>query len=69
MDLCRRYIPIDFEMELCPSVIITDGNNLSVISLVFSDFLLVMKGKTKNNIKARMNIALFCNRKNMGVGF
>jgi len=24
-----------------------------------------MKGKTKDNIKARMNVALFCHRKNM----
>jgi len=24
-----------------------------------------VKGKTKNNIKARLDVALFCNRKNM----
>jgi len=28
-----------------------------------------MKGKAKDNIKARMNIVLFCNCKNMRVGF
>jgi len=28
-----------------------------------------VKGKTKDNIKARLNLALFCNRKKYGVGF
>jgi hypothetical protein len=28
-----------------------------------------VKGKTKDNIKARMDIALFCNRKNMELVF
>jgi hypothetical protein len=28
-----------------------------------------VKGKTKNNIKARLDIALFCNRKNMELVF
>jgi len=39
--LCRRYIPTDFETELFPSVIITDGKIPSVIPLVFSGFLVV----------------------------
>jgi len=37
-----RYIPTDFETELFPSVIITDEKILSVISLVFSSFLVVL---------------------------
>jgi hypothetical protein len=41
MGLSRRYIPTDFEMELCPSVIITDGKIPLVIPLVFSGFLVV----------------------------
>jgi len=28
-----------------------------------------LKGKTKDNIKARLNIALFCNRKDMELVF
>jgi len=34
----RRYIPADFEMKLFPSIIITDGMFLSIISLIFSGF-------------------------------
>jgi len=31
-DLGRRYIPKDFETELCPSVIITDiGNSIGFL--------------------------------------
>ena len=41
--LGRRYIPTDFETELCPSVIITDGLFPSVIPLVFSSFLVVLR--------------------------
>jgi len=41
MDLGRRYIPTDFETELCPSVNITDGMFPSVIPLVLSGFLVV----------------------------
>ena len=37
----RRYIPTEFETELCPSVIFTDEKIPSVISLVFVDFLVV----------------------------
>jgi len=40
-DIGRRYIPIDFETKLCPSVIITDVKIPSVIPLVFFDFLVV----------------------------
>jgi len=40
-DLGRRYIPIDFETELFPSVIVTDRKILSVILLIFSGFLVV----------------------------
>jgi hypothetical protein len=45
--LCCRYIPTNFEMELFPSVIITDGKIPSVIPLVFSGFLVVYRGETK----------------------
>jgi hypothetical protein len=41
IDLCCRYIPTDFEMELFLSVIITDEKILSVIPLVFAGFLVV----------------------------
>jgi hypothetical protein len=41
MSLCRRYISTDFETELFPSVIITDGKIPLVILLVFSGFLVV----------------------------
>jgi hypothetical protein len=37
-------------------------NNVSVN--IFNT-VMNMKGKTKDNIKARMNVALFCHRKNM----
>jgi len=37
----RRQIPTIFEMELVPSLKITDGKYLSVILLVLSDFLVV----------------------------
>jgi hypothetical protein len=40
-DVGHRYIPTDFETELCPSVIIIDRNIPSVIPLVFSGFLVV----------------------------
>jgi len=40
-DVGHRYIPTDFEMELCPSVIITDRNIPLVILLVFFGFLVV----------------------------
>ena len=40
-DLGRRYILIDFETELFPSVIVTDRKILSVILLIFSGFLVV----------------------------
>jgi len=44
--ICRwygRYIPTELETELYPSVKITDEKILSVISLVFADFLVVSK--------------------------
>ena len=41
MEGFRRYIPTDFETELCPSVLITDGIFQSVIPLLFSGFLVV----------------------------
>jgi len=47
MDLYRRYIPTDFEMELFPSVIITDEEIPSIILLVFAGFLVV---KQCNNL-------------------
>jgi hypothetical protein len=40
--IVRRYIPTDFETEFSPSVITTDEIFLSVIPLVFSDFLVVI---------------------------
>jgi len=43
MDIGRWYIPTEFETELCPSLIITDGMFPSVIPLVFSGFLVVKK--------------------------
>jgi len=42
MDVLCRYIPIDFETELFPSVKISDEKISLVISLVFSDFLVVL---------------------------
>jgi hypothetical protein len=36
-----RYIPTDVETELLSSIIFTDKNILSVILLVFADFLVV----------------------------
>ena len=36
-----RYIPTDFETELCSSVKISDEKIPSIIPLVFSDFLVV----------------------------
>jgi hypothetical protein len=41
MELCRRYIPIELEMELFPSVRITNEKILSVIPLLFAGFLVV----------------------------
>jgi hypothetical protein len=40
--ITRRYIPTDFEMELFPSVYITDGKIPSVIPLLLSGFLVVI---------------------------
>jgi len=42
-ELCRRYIPTELETELFPLVRITDENILSVISLVFAGFLVVLR--------------------------
>ena len=41
MDSLCRYISTDVEMELCPSVKITDEKILLVSPLVFADFLVV----------------------------
>jgi hypothetical protein len=40
-DIVCWYIPTKIEMEVCPSIKITDEKILSVISLVFIDFLVV----------------------------
>jgi len=39
----RRQIPTTFETELVPSLKITDGKYMSVIPLVLSDFLVVLR--------------------------
>ena len=42
-DVLCRYIPTDFERELCPSVKISDEKISQVILLVFSNFLVVVE--------------------------
>jgi len=49
MELCRRYILIELEMELFPSVRITDEKILSVIPLLFAGFLVVTNYRKKSN--------------------
>jgi hypothetical protein len=51
MELCRRYIPTDFETELFPSIRITDEKIPSVIPLVFAGFLVVVHVQREDQIR------------------
>jgi hypothetical protein len=60
MELVRRYIPINFEMKLFSSVIITNEKIPSVISLVFASFLVLVPQFIIFLIWS-FNISLTCN--------